>query len=717
VRLSKIKSAFLAAALVGSTLLALPASATPQSVDAITNFAPSSLNAPVDIANVNGAAWVLNSSGGPNQLGSITIINETTHASTELNDPSFNTPNAIYFDGTSVWVANELGGPDGNGSISKIDPVTQQVTEIDDPSFNTPVALWSNGTRLFVVNTGTWTTGLNTVGFVSVIDIATSTVINTLQDPSFDNPSAISGNASAGVWVVDGNSTSIGAGALTHIDPTTLAITPLYNSQFAVPSALSIDPSSIWVTNTYGLPGGAGAVLQIDLATLSVTKIDDPNLDVSFPSATYSDGKTLWFLNTQGGSNQGYLMALDETTQAYTVIDDPSFLYPVALMPVSGGLWMVNNGDAVANFGSISVATFGKPVQPPSAPSAPVVTPTDGGLYVTWQPSLKPGTSPLSHYTATAYDQNSAPAGSCDSADGATLDCQISGLDPTQSYTVSVVATSKDGSSPASDLSSATTPLPLLSAPSTPLATYNGDHSITVTWTPSNGPVSLYSVRDTSSHLACFASGADSSCTIPGPIAPGTYRFVVYAQDGFAVSSPSDTSNPVAVPVFYNLNFALSGGHGTLSAISGIPAGTAVYLPSGQSLSFPGHLFSGWLLGKHLLAPGARFTPTSSTTLVASWRVAYAPSNPRYVYLNWRGFTLLVAWTVPSAGSSPITGYMVSDHHGHECFNTHPNCQISGLNPAVEHLIYVTAISRVGSSAPTAAFTRIEKPTAKKTKH
>ena len=157
-------------------------------------------NNPQDVAfTPNGTtAYVLNKLGGTLGVGFINIVDTATNAVTGVvadTNNTFNNPDAIAItpDGTTAYVANFVGN-----SVSVIDiatnTVTEIVTDLNPATFNEPVAIaiTPNGLYAYVVN---YNPGTNNSGSVSVIDINPSSqtynhVLYTVTDinETFFNP-------------------------------------------------------------------------------------------------------------------------------------------------------------------------------------------------------------------------------------------------------------------------------------------------------------------------------------------------------------------------------------------------------------------------------------------------------------------------------------------------------------------------------------------------
>ena len=142
--------------------------------------------------------------------------------------------------------------------------------------------------------------------------------------------------------------------------------------------------------------------------------------------------------------------------------DSPDLRVPLSLVG-SDGLPATDQGYVPSVF-TPALAAGGVPTAAPDTPAAPTVTAGPGVARVAW--ALAGAGEPVATYTATA-----TPGGSTCSVDMSTVGptgptCDIGSLDPTTSYTFTVVAGNAVGTSPASPASAPI--LPDLSNPALP---------------------------------------------------------------------------------------------------------------------------------------------------------------------------------------------------------------------------------------------------------
>jgi hypothetical protein len=176
-----------------------------------------------------------------------------------------------------------------------------------------------------------------------------------------------------------------------------------------------------------------------------------------------------------------------------------------------------------------------------TAPTAPAATPADGGAVITWTPP--PSTAGVTGYTATLE-----PGGKTCGAPGAgATTCAVDGLTNGTGYTVTVVAHSPAGDSPASGPAGVRPGL----APGTPtgVQAVAGVASLTVSWTaPASAGTGIagYLVTASPGPATCQTTGA-TSCVL-GAEAGKDYTVTVVARGTHggdsAASQPSTAVRP-----------------------------------------------------------------------------------------------------------------------------------------------------------------------------
>ena len=197
-------------------------------------------------------------------------------------------------------------------------------------------------------------------------------------------------------------------------------------------------------------------------------------------------------------------------------------------------------GSSAASTASNSVT----PIAIPSAPTGVTATRGDGSVTASWAAAVTNGAT-LTGYTATA-----APGGANCSTTTA-LTCAITGLTNGTAYTVTVVAKSASGNSPASTSSATVTPAGVPTVPTAITAT-RGDASVTVGWaasSPNGDPITGYTATSTPGNLTCTTTGL--TCIVTGLTNGTSYTFKVVATNtvgSSAASAASAAVTPAAGP-------------------------------------------------------------------------------------------------------------------------------------------------------------------------
>ena len=187
----------------------------------------------------------------------------------------------------------------------------------------------------------------------------------------------------------------------------------------------------------------------------------------------------------------------------------------------------------------------------PTAPGAPQTTGSTGGASVL----LRWTAADAQGGTITEYRVRAA--GVAQTCSGDATQCQITGLDPAQSYTFTVSAVNERGEGPASPPSTA---VRADSPPDPPsgVTARAGDGSATVSWTGANGtgsPITGYTVGispATSDGRVSItvAGGAGSVSTTVSGLTNGTsYTFTVRARNASQLGLSQPSSSAPVVPV------------------------------------------------------------------------------------------------------------------------------------------------------------------------
>ncbi|MBU2668769.1 fibronectin type III domain-containing protein [Actinoplanes bogorensis] len=211
---------------------------------------------------------------------------------------------------------------------------------------------------------------------------------------------------------------------------------------------------------------------------------------------------------------------------------------------------------AVANAPTVVKLTPSSAPVAPQPPTLPVALVGDESAVVSWTAPLVNGGSPVTSYTAQAYQAGVAvPGKSCTTA---TLTCTVQGLTNGVSYTYRVTATNSAGTSSASAGSPAVTAFGPPDPPALGAASTTAPGSATLAWTApaDNGgtPVTSYTVQAYQGGVAVAGKScttATLSCTVSGLMNGTTYTLRVSATTAFttgAETADSATVTPIGPP-------------------------------------------------------------------------------------------------------------------------------------------------------------------------
>jgi hypothetical protein len=393
---------------------------------------------------------------------------------------------------------------------------------------------------------------------------------------------------------------------------------------------------------------------------------------------------------------------------------------------------------------------------PATVPGTPTIGTADPGsttATVRWTPPASDGGSPITGYLVRSYAAgHTTPSGSVTAAVDSTS-AVVTGLTNGTSYRFDVAAVNAVGTSPASALSSSTTPQVSLAPLPQNVTADPGNTSATLAWTaPSNtSGITGYRLRaypGTSGKAArsvTVASGL-TSAPVTGLVNGTAYTFTVAslyrASTGpestrSTAVSPSLTSQTVSAPSLSTVAPASRAITATWQPASdgsfGTPSGYRVsaYLGSttkvARSTTVAGTATSGTLTG---LANGTAYTIEvavlyASGTGPASARsaavipAAVVPGAPTIGSASsgkaGGAITATAHWSAPTAnGGSAITGYQVIASHvaadGSVLAATTSAVQPGGARSLAmtlpvtgQYFFTVVAINAVGTSAPSAA--------------
>ncbi len=354
------------------------------------------------------------------------------------------------------------------------------------------------------------------------------------------------------------------------------------------------------------------------------------------------------------------------------------------------------------------------PAQVPGAPTGVVATAGAGQASVSFTAPVSDGGSPIIGYTVT-----SSPGGL--TATCSASPCVVTGLTNGTAYTFTVRASNAVGSSVASAVSAAVTPLSVPGAPTGVSAVpANGQASVSFTPPADTGgsPVTSYTV--TSAPGGLTSTCATSPCVVTG-LANGTlYTFTVTASNITGPSAPSAASaavTPATMPGAPTAVVATRGaGQASVAFTAPISTGgspiigyTVTSAPGGLTATCPsspcvvtaltnGTAYTFRVTATNAMGTSAPSTPSPSVT------PATVPGAPTGVTATESANQASVAFTAPiSTGGSPITGYTVTSAPGGLTATcaTSP-CVVTGLTNGTGYTFTVRASNAVGPSAASA---------------
>ncbi|WP_433046989.1 fibronectin type III domain-containing protein [Dactylosporangium sp. CS-033363] len=362
-----------------------------------------------------------------------------------------------------------------------------------------------------------------------------------------------------------------------------------------------------------------------------------------------------------------------------------------------------------------SAPTAAAPAVPgaPRTPAGATAVASAFGATVSWQAAA--GASAVTHYTVTAV-----PGGQSCTSTGTS--CTITGLNPGDPVTFSVVAIGPGGSSvPASTG-------PVVPGPPTTPATVTaspGNGAATVTWdmpASTGGGLDVFTVTASPGGAVCTTSGL--SCTVTGLTNGQPYTFTVVAHgSGATGSSPSSDPSSAVTP-----RSDLPGPPGAVTVAPGNGSATVSWTPptvtgggvdhyevvsdDGQTCATTGTscTVTGLTNGRtyHFVVraissvnPGVPGAGAVSQPVVP---VATTPGVPTAVTAEGGSGSARVSWTAPTSGPA-VTGYTVTAAPGGlTCTATGTTtCVVTGLTNGVAYTFTVVAQSAGGDSAASTA--------------
>lgn len=193
---------------------------------------------------------------------------------------------------------------------------------------------------------------------VSVLNLRNNTLIETITDPSFDEPYTVTLSANGKkAYVTNSNATTI-----SIISTTTNSVTGIIDG-FDGPSGMVITPDGKKAyVNNYGCPEGVGSgnsttIRVVDLLTNQI--VGDP-ITVGLAPASLAitpNGKYVYVINYVDGNPDTGTISIIDTSVDLVVGTIPGFFGPFAITITPNGKYAV-----VTNFGSNNFSPIGTTV-------------------------------------------------------------------------------------------------------------------------------------------------------------------------------------------------------------------------------------------------------------------------------------------------------------------------------------------------------------------
>lgn len=342
---------------------------------------------------------------------------------------------------------------------------------------------------------------------------------------------------------------------------------------------------------------------------------------------------------------------------------------------------------------------------------------------VTWTAPNSDGGAAITGYRATAD-----PGGRTCEAAGSATTCLLTGLQPGQAQTVTVVAINAVGSSAASMPSAPFTPVGPPTAPGRPELSRDGPGALLAQWTvpSSDGGLAItgYTVTAAPGGAQCSTGAAAQQCRLAGLTNGQPYTVMVTAKNAEGTSPASPVSaaefpqGPPTAPGAPDLTRA---GPGELRATWAAPASdegaaitgyTVTATPGGATCTAaPGELTC-------LLTGLSNGTPYTATVMAANLigespasvpSAAEFPQGPptapgRPSVLAAGAGQARVTWTPPTSNEgSALVGYLATaTPGGAQCgaATDATECVLTGLTDGREYTVTVRARNGVGLSPP-----------------
>ena len=394
------------------------------------------------------------------------------------------------------------------------------------------------------------------------------------------------------------------------------------------------------------------------------------------------------------------------------------------------GIEYVFSVQAINSVGDGPSSPTTAPVKPKGAPSAPInvkATSGDGKVTVKWGAPLNDGGDRVSEYSVKVN-----PGRTVQRVDSSSRETEISGLTNGTSYSFTVTASNKNGSSDPSIKSDPVTPVGPPSAPQVVKA-ISKNESIQISWSPPSsdggGMVSKYQVTMLPGNKEISVLGTETSHLETNLINGKKYTFTVKAfnSSGGGEDSLSVEETPATTPgkptglvatsadkaVKIQWQAPLSNGGKSISSyiVKGQP-GNLVKTTRGSETEIS---FDGLINGSSYVftiqasnAAGVGDKSEDSTSVVP----VGVPDAPFAVSATGFDREASISWSAPrSDGGSSIQNYLIISSPDNLTVRVSGNAtttSITGLTNGTSYSFTVEAINDIGSSKKSISTTPIE---------
>ena len=379
--------------------------------------------------------------------------------------------------------------------------------------------------------------------------------------------------------------------------------------------------------------------------------------------------------------------------------------------------------------GNFNVPVSGTTNSKPTPPQSVTVTASYAlapSLVVRWSAPSNNGGSPINNFRANATAGASTKY--CDAASASATTCEITGLDPATSYSVTVVATNAVGTSDPASAASPTTTFTVPNAPTVTTVTNNSDagtYTITLAAPTDNGgsavisyTVTAYtgaspSFSATTYTCSIAANATPLTCVIYGLTYKTAYSFAAYSTNiagnstasGFVGGDPLIKTQTMTFGAIANQSFKDAQLTLSATATSGLAITFTSSTPSVCTISGSIAVFTG--IGSCTISVAqsgnAQYSAAPAVADQSFTVAANQPDATSLLSVAPGASQLTATWSAVSTrsqlGGSTIKSYLVSwaskSDFSDEVTATTTNTSfvITGLNPTTPYSVRVKVIS------------------------